>query len=803
MGRIIIIAIIAAIALAVSGSATIINIPADYPTIQAGINASTDGDTVLVQPGTYVENINFNGHNVVLGSLFLTTGDTAYIAETVIDGDSSGSVVTFESGEDSTTCLKGFTIEYGFSTYGGGIYIVDSDPTIADNIICHNTAYYSNSEFGQGGGIYCLDFYGIITKNIIYTNGAEWGGGIYCLRSNCSISYNLIRDNTASGHAEHYDAGGGGIYISDSSILIEGNLIFYNRAAAGLAFAYGGGLFSAFSETTLINNTVYQNTSDDSPYDALQEINLYGGTMAVRNTIIWSEEHTIAINGYGDILIEYSDVINGYEGEGNIDIDPLFFDPRTRNLNVCTQSPCIDAGDPNIEDPDSSRSDIGVFFEIRPVCFNRIYVSVLGNDITGDGSYENPYRTIQFGVGVSYRRDSVIVENGTYYENIIINGRYLTLTSNYIYSGNIADINNTIIDGNSESSVVRILNWSDNFEINGFTLRNGNAIEGGGIYCFNSSPRIVNNYIRENIAYGYAGILCKMYSNAAIINNEVYNNTALLIGGGIGSYHSNPLLFNNIIAGNLTTQEGSIGGGIVCYQNSQPTIINNAIGENYADSIAGGLYCGINSNPLILNTNFWGNEAGFGSEIGLDSSSSPAITYSNIQGGWEGEGNIDIDPLFRDPENGDFHLMSTACGDAYDSPCIDTGDPSIEDILLDCFWGLGELRSDMGAYGGGDSTLVGIDEPVVDLPDEFALLQNFPNPFNPSTTISYVLREQFDVRIEIYNILGQRVATLFDGNRQAGYHSVVWQADDYPSGVYFARLEAGKRSENIKMVLLK
>ena len=65
-------------------AATIINIPDDYPTIQEGIDASIDGDTVLVQPGTYVENINFNGHNVVLGSLFLTTEDTIYISQTKI-----------------------------------------------------------------------------------------------------------------------------------------------------------------------------------------------------------------------------------------------------------------------------------------------------------------------------------------------------------------------------------------------------------------------------------------------------------------------------------------------------------------------------------------------------------------------------------------------------------------------------------------------------------------------------------------------------------------------------------------------
>jgi len=91
--------------------ATIINIPGDYDTIQEGIDASSDGDTVLIQPDTYVENINFNGHNVVLASLFLTTGDTIYVLNTVIDGDRAGSVITFAGGEDSTAVVMGFTIQ--------------------------------------------------------------------------------------------------------------------------------------------------------------------------------------------------------------------------------------------------------------------------------------------------------------------------------------------------------------------------------------------------------------------------------------------------------------------------------------------------------------------------------------------------------------------------------------------------------------------------------------------------------------------------------------------------------------------
>jgi hypothetical protein len=79
----------------------------------------------LVQPNTYYENINFNGHNIVLGSLFLTTGDTSYIDSTIIDGGSVDVVVFIMSGEDSTAMLVGFTIQNGYAQNGGGIYCLN------------------------------------------------------------------------------------------------------------------------------------------------------------------------------------------------------------------------------------------------------------------------------------------------------------------------------------------------------------------------------------------------------------------------------------------------------------------------------------------------------------------------------------------------------------------------------------------------------------------------------------------------------------------------------------------------------
>ncbi|UCC81093.1 MAG: T9SS type A sorting domain-containing protein [Candidatus Zixiibacteriota bacterium] len=111
--------------------------------------------------------------------------------------------------------------------------------------------------------------------------------------------------------------------------------------------------------------------------------------------------------------------------------------------------------------------------------------------------------------------------------------------------------------------------------------------------------------------------------------------------------------------------------------------------------------------------------------------------------------------------------------------------------VLDC-WKIeiyGELQSAVG-----DSAR---------LPLEFGIDGAYPNPFNARTIINYSLPEKADITIAVYNLLGQKVATLFDGAQQPGQHKVTWDASDYPSGVYLARLQSGDRSENIKLVLLK
>ena len=89
------------------------------------------------------------------------------------------------------------------------------------------------------------------------------------------------------------------------------------------------------------------------------------------------------------------------------------------------------------------------------------------------------------------------------------------------------------------------------------------------------------------------------------------------------------------------------------------------------------------------------------------------------------------------------------------------------------------------------------------VPDAFALMHNYPNPFNPVTTIRYDLPEAVDVRLSIYNVRGQLIETLMNAYQEAGYHELVWNAEDQSSGIYFYRIEAGRDIAMKKCTLIR
>jgi parallel beta-helix repeat protein len=377
--------------------------------------------------------------------------------------------------------------------------------------------------------------------------------------------------------------------------------------------------------------------------------------------------------------------------------------------------------------------------------------------------------------------------------------------------------------------------------IEGNTIRDNDE---GGIYCNASSPIIRGNIIEANTSASIGpGVVCGNYSSPTIMDNTFLNNEVFPQSGFPGtngqggaiycSDESNPTITGNLFFGNRVnsgSEEGFNGGGAIFVFSASPAIANNVFAQNVAESDNGGAIYLFNSNSLMVNNTFADNYAGgSGGAIYLDlcplpqitnsilyGNSSPqgpvfylyrsseiAVTYSDVEGGWNGEGNIDIDPLFRDPGSGDYHLMATECGDPDDSPCIDAGSPAYIDTLLDCSWGLGTVLSDMGAYAGGEMVETSADDGI-DSPDEFFLTYNYPNPFNAATAISYQLPEAVEVSLSIYDMLGRKVETLINQEtRSAGEHRITWDASDYTSGMYLYRLDAGGNSRTSKMLLLK
>ncbi|MBC8526809.1 MAG: right-handed parallel beta-helix repeat-containing protein [Candidatus Cloacimonetes bacterium] len=257
-------------------NATIINVPADQPTIQQGIDVSVDSDTVLVQPDTYVENINYNGKNITVASLFLTTQDTTYISQTIIDGNQIGSVVTFENGEDTTAILIGFTItnghgEYYPESFGGGITCKsNSNPTLENLLITDNFGYDGGgihcSESSPilisimitnnvGPGIYCISNSSPILENVtISNNNASYGGGICCRYSSSPILNNVIISNNFA------DFWGGGIYCHNYCNPILENVSIINN----ISDWYGGGIFCRETSTLNLENVLISENEADN-----------------------------------------------------------------------------------------------------------------------------------------------------------------------------------------------------------------------------------------------------------------------------------------------------------------------------------------------------------------------------------------------------------------------------------------------------------------------------------------------------------------------------------------------------------
>jgi hypothetical protein len=335
---------------------------------------------------------------------------------------------------------------------------------------------------------------------------------------------------------------------------------------------------------------------------------------------------------------------------------------------------------------------------------------------------------------------------------------------------------------------------------------------GGGIMYYAAEGMIYNNTIIQNsiesdgVGYG-GGIFINAAPNTIVANNLISDNdnkaSSNANGGGIcyGSEHVDGKisLYNNLIVYNKADAVNANGGGIFLgwELDEDAVLINNTIAFNEAQR--GGGISVISKTGVIFNTIVWGNKAKFDSHI-QGTESQLKVRYSDIQAGFEGEGNISADPLFLDTES--FKLSEN-------SPCIDKGIDSIEVDgswyrCPDCCY-FGNSRNDAAPdMGWHEYKYVDFveDKPFL-TPKAFTLSQNYPNPFNPTTTISYQLPKACQVEMSIYNLLGQKVAVVVAKKQAAGQYQLQWDASGFASGIYYYKIQAGEFVQVKKMVLIR
>jgi len=783
--------------------ATPIHVPADQPTIQAGIDAASAGDTVLIACGTYYE------HDLVLSvgiTLRSEDGDPGCVT---IDANKLGRV--FSASYAGTLRLEGLTLTGGLAEDGGAVSATNT------NLAIDSCRFLANESIGQGGAvyIYTIDIYSwqsSVENSYFDGNSAtDNGGAVGAITARSSLTLNFsdseFRNNDSgigggaiwamgsSSSSWPHDAfldiivdecrfwnneavsEGGGIWAqsvsstsfgpSECTVTVHGSIFGNNTAASGGGFACGSMSPNSWDYSrciaTISSSTFWSNTAatGGAAY-ALEGLSSNPCTMDIVDCIISGSPagSGVSRSGGADIQASCTDFHGNIPGafgggipdqvgtQGNIDADPLFCDAEEESLHLDVDSPCLPGGN-------ACNLLMGALGE------GECYHVVL--DPLGTGTYPDIQSALNaMESGTIYLTDGVYAGPGNRDLNFL--GKPLTLRSLS------DDPENCIIDcGGSADEPHRafffMLGESGATRIENLTVRNGWAEQGGALACLGSaSPGILG---------------CRLESCGALVGGAVFVNSS-----------SAPVFETTLFLGNEAEQ---VGGAIYC-ENASVELRNcTLVGNGSGSMFAAGIF-GLNSAATVESSLIAYNGPGeailwLTGAIDINCSD----LYGNIDGDWVGgieeqlgvDGNFTAHPRFCNLPGGVLTLGSN-------SPCLpDNNSCGVQ----------------IGAYGQG-CDVVAAGELPADGP-AIVLHAAYPNPFNPQTKISFELQSPTVVSMTVYDLSGRLVRELLTAKETIeGHHEVEWNGLDtrgkpVSSGVYFYRLNAGPHSASGRMVLLK
>ena len=755
----------------------------DFTTIQEGINASVDSDTVLVYPGTYYENIIYNGKNITVASLELTTGNPSYIPLTVINGQQQESCVRVWD-QESTAKIQGFTMTNGWGSQayhkaGGGIYIKGE--------------YQSPTSFNIKN---CR-----ITKNY-----SETGGGIYSFRGNVTLS-------GVSVHNNYGYLNGGGIHVNDTVLNFDANNrcnIYDNLAATGVE------LYSFRCQT---NNVIVDT------FTVIEPTRYFANQYELSSCPIPPFSFDILNYTLEPVNQDlYVSPIGNDENSGLSPNDPMktivlairkivsdSLNPKTVHLAAGTYSKSLNdqffafGGKDYVKIIGDSKTTTIIDGENDNYCL--FYMGCSDNSIIKNMTFKNI--TSELCIIGLHDSNNTLIENVIFQDYIGTEGpAFHSSPTERIYFKNVDFINcNSTLFAAAAS-----LSELDYLEMDGCSFINNNC-------SGNEYTQVCAGLITSTYAGGEVIIKNTKFSNNTTnsVDNGISALTLGTLNGESGVYIiSNCLFDNNQCLGNAYRTVNINGSDDVFINNC--TFVDNNCTYNLI----------ILRNSIEFHNNIMRDNCNF--EIYLPDNSASGylaelnISNCNIQGGqsaiynqnnanivnW-GEGNIDEDPLFLLSRDDPYQLTEF-------SPCVDAGTPDTTGLFLPPWdllynqrvWdgdGNGVATIDMGCYEFGAEPYVGISNNQ--LPMTNSQMTNYPNPFNPETKIVFNLSEEGNVKLEIFNIKGQKVKTLMDAYTAKGEFAAIWNGRDnsgkrVSSGEYIAKLKLnGVELAVRKMMLLK
>jgi predicted outer membrane repeat protein len=576
--------LVLALILITAAGADTFYVPADYPTIQTGIDSLEAGDVLLVCPGIYHENIDYLSKNITVASLYYTTQDTSYISQTIIDGSFSGSVVTIDGVEQGTAVLSGFTIQNGYSQLGGGIYCPLSDIELSYLIVQNNNAH-GTMEDGFGGGLYLWNSNCSLHHLLIANNSGDKGAGLYSVNSDLETNEIEYQGNSAQ-----YSGGGAHIH--------GGNVNLCNSRFSGNSAQYGGGLHVFCNNSVLQGVTFTENSAI-----------LAGGGIYNRSGMSFSIENRCSI---------YHNTVESRQGGSD------FYSQDQVTVYVDTFTVLYPTSY-HAQPRENFTFDIwqGMLQQVNA----DLYVSPYGDNINPGISPGVPLKTIQYACSIiladSLNCHTIHLAPGIYNPETN-NESFPIILPNYVsLQGSGREV--TVLDAQSQGGVLKLLE-NDGVSVSSMTLINGNAPEGAGIYALNSTAELHDLAINHCMADIGGGINLFM-GNYILCDLIVSNNTADT-GGGI--YLSN---YENISMDSLIIENNHAnihGGGISAYGPEIYTS-NSQIRNNTAQDWGGGIYVSGNTNYFLDNIEITGNQVNDHSGGGIWVDTNSVLNMSDVK----------------------------------------------------------------------------------------------------------------------------------------------------------------------------